>query len=139
MSSDRTTLEPGEIELLRVDPDAFVSKRQRAGDRPQQIRAKLESARTSVAVRPSREERFATDVSVATDRPRVRKNSGGAGKIIASVIVGVIGYILFVGIFMLVGVGRLVIQLPGLAVAVILGRGMYSFLKRPFGSGQGMN
>ena len=40
---------------------------------------------------------------------------------------------------MLVGFGGLLIQIPALVIAVVIGKWFYGFLKNPFGSGGGMN
>ena len=129
-------LELGEWESIQTNPADFIRKRYTEGDSTLQIADKLEAGGADRGLARSVVAGLEKDSTATTERKRNRPRTRN---IIISVIFGILAYIVLVVLAMLVGFGGLLIQLPALVVAVVLGRGLCIILKKPFGSGNALN
>ena len=121
------TLGSGERETIQTDPEAYIKTRYLEGDSTVQIADKLEAAGTDRGLANSVVSELEKDPVVVSERkqdsgPRTRNT-------LISVIFGIVVYVGVVAVFVVAGVGGLVIQIPALILAVVLGRVLYSRLK----------
>ena len=129
-------LEPGERELIQTNPEDFIRNRYIEGDSTLQIADKLDVAGADRRLARSVVAGLEKDSTATTERKR---NHPRTRNIIISVIFGILAYIVLVVLATIVGFGGLLIQPLALVVAVVLGRVLYVLIRKPVGSGNGMN
>ena len=138
-SSGDATLEPGELESLKADPDAFIRKRSSAGDSVHQIGAKVAMAKANLEASRSDVEQPASTQEATVKVERRKRDNGKTLRIVISVFCSIMVYVFLVGLAMIFGFGGLMIQLPAMGVAIAGGKATYEYLKKPLGTGGGMN
>ena len=133
-------LEPGEREAIQTDPEGYIRQRYLEGDATVQIADKLEAGGADRRLAQSVVAALEKDTAAVSER---KQGTGSRTRnTLISVICGVAVYVAVVAVLAVAGGqwASLLVQIPALALAVVLGRVLYSKLKGgkdPTESGQG--
>ena len=129
------SLGAGEKEAIQTDPNGYIKQLYLEGTATAQIADRLEAAGADRRLAQTVVAGLEADPEVVAER---KQGAGSRTKnLLISVIVGIVVYVAVVLVFMLARVGGLLVQIPALVLAIVLGRVVYSRMNGSKGEGSG--